>query len=221
MNSVKKSISQVFKGGLFIAALLGILIQCGVFSGELNLSVLNYYTLISNLLCALYFGAASVKALRRDEILWPHFKGALMMGITVSGLVYHFMLAGSFQMQGTMALSNLLLHYVVPAMAVLDWLIFDPKGRFTWKSPFVWAILPNAYFVYAVIRVALGASLGYGGNRYPYPFLNADALGWPAVLFNVLILNAAFLLLGFVYVALDWGLAKVRDTISLKKPLTE
>lgn len=212
-DDFKKRLSVAFKSILCLAALLGVLIQCGVFSGNLRLSVLNYYTLQSNLLCLIYFSAAAVFSARRRDTLLPVFKGAVVMGITVTGLVYHIMLAGSFQMQGTMAISNLLLHYVVPVMSVSDWVLFDKKGRYTWRSPYLWVILPNAYFLHAVIRVALGANLGYGGNRYPYPFINIDALGWRSVMLNVVIMNLAFMLLGYAFVVIDHLLGrKTRKT---------
>ena len=193
-------LSVIFKLSLFIAATLGILIQIGAFSDELHLSDLNYYTLLTNVLCAVYFFAAMIYEANRGTTLLPAVKGAIVLGITITGLVYHFLLSGSFQMQGTITLSNLLLHYVVPLMSVLDWLLFSDKGHYSWKSPFVWLLLPDGYFVYAFIRVTLGASLGYDGNRYPYPFLNVDALGWGKVLVTGLVLNLLFVLLGFLFV---------------------
>ena len=201
-------LSVSFKILLSAAAIMGILIQCGVFDGELRLSVFNYFTLLSNVLCAVYFGAAVIYETRKKDTLLPVLKGAVVLSITVTGLVYHFMLSGSFQMQGTMALSNILLHYVVPAMAVLDWLVFDRKGRYTWKSPLLWVLLPLVYFFYAVVRVSLGATLGYDGNRYPYPFLNADALGWGQVVVNVLVMGLSFIALGYVFFAVDHFLAR-------------
>lgn len=201
-------LSVMFKLSLFIAATLGILIQIGAFSDELHLSDLNYYTLFTNVLCAVYFFAAMIYEANRGTTLLPAVKGAIVLGITITGLVYHFMLSGSFQMQGTITLSNLLLHYVVPLMSVLDWLLFSDKGHYSWKSPFVWLILPDGYFVYVFIRVTLGASLGYDGNRYPYPFLNVDALGWGKVLVTGLVLNLFFVLLGFLFVMIDRFMAR-------------
>lgn len=208
MKISSKSISVVYKWTLVVAGLLGILVQSGVFSGKLYLSVFNYYTMLSNVLCVVYFSAAALHEARLGTTLLPHVKGAVVMGITVTGLVYHFMLAGSFSMQGTFAISNLILHYVVPIMALLDWLLFDVKGRYTRKSPFLWVLLPNLYFVYVIIRVALGGNLGYRGNRYPYPFINVDALGWGRVLLVVLFLNVLFLLLGYGFVAADRWLGR-------------
>ncbi len=201
-------LSVIFKLSLVIAATLGILIQIGAFSGELRLSDLNYYTLLTNVLCAVYFFAAMVYEGNGGGTLLPTLKGAVVLGITITGLVYHFLLSGSFQMQGTMSLSSLLLHYIVPPMSVIDWLLFSDKGHYSWKSPFVWLLVPDVYFVYALIRVSLGASLGYDGNRYPYPFLNADALGWGRVLVNGLLLNLFFVLLGFVFVVIDRVMSK-------------
>jgi len=195
--------SVAIKLGIALAALAGILIQAGAFSGRWRWSVFNYFTLVSNVLCVGYYGIAASFA-ARGRVSWrPVLKGALVMGMTVTGLVYHVMLSGSFTMQGTMAVSDVLLHTVVPLLTVLDWLIFEQKGRTTWKSPLAWIILPDAYFVISVVRVALGASLGYGGNRYPYPFLNADSLGWGRVWLNVAVMHVFFILLGFLFVAID------------------
>lgn len=201
-------LSVIFKLCLVISALLGIAIQIGLFSGELRLSVLNYYTLMSNILCAAYFFAAMVHEANKGGTLFPLLKGAVVQGIAVTGLVYHFMLSGSFHMQGTLSLSSMLLHYAVPLMAVMDWLLFSQKGRYTRRSPFVWLLVPDGYFIYAVIRIALGASIGYGGSRYPYPFIDADVLGWGQILINGAVLNLFFILLGFVFVTLDRLLAR-------------
>ena len=40
-------------------------------------------------------------------------------------------LHGRFAMQGTILISNILLHYVVPICTVIDWLVFDEKGFWT------------------------------------------------------------------------------------------
>ena len=211
MRIRNRRLSIIFKLLLCTAASLGILIQMGAFEGTLRWSVLNYYTLMSNALCALYFFFEMLSIGSGADTPLPGLKGAVVTGITITGLVYHFVLAGSFQMQGTLSLSNVLLHYAVPVMAVADWLLFSPKGTYRLSSPFLWLLLPNGYFLYATVRVALGATLGYGGNRYPYPFLNADALGWGQVLLNGLVLNLFFLLLGFLYLFLDRLMAKKAD----------
>jgi hypothetical protein len=48
---------------------------------------------------------------------------------------------------------------------------------------------PAAYAAYALLR---GSLTGF----WPYPFLDADALGWPEVMWNAAALVAAFAALG-------------------------
>ena len=55
MRIKNRRLSIIFKLLLCTAAALGILIQMGAFEGTLRWSVLNYYTLMSNALCALFF----------------------------------------------------------------------------------------------------------------------------------------------------------------------
>jgi len=64
-------------------------------------------------------------------------------------------------------------------------------------------------FVYAMIAARIGGGIGYGGSRYPYPFMDVDQLGWGTVLLTILYLTAFFLALGYVWVSIDKGLAKV------------
>lgn len=208
MKMKRMYLSVTFKAILCIAALSGILIQVRIFSGAPNWSVLNYFTLISNLLCAAYFLAAAVNEAKGGRAPLPMFRGAVVLGISITGLVYHFLLSGAASEPGAGALANILLHYAVPLMAMADWLLFAHKGHYRFSSPFLWLLLPDGYFVYAVIRVALGANLGYAGNRYPYPFLNVDALGWGQVLLYGLILNLLFLLVGFLFVLIDRLMAR-------------
>lgn len=209
MRIKNRWLSAAFKLCAFVAPGLGVLIQCGALRGEFDPTVLNYYTTISNILCCLYFLPACIYALRKNDTLWPIYKGALVMGITVTGMVYHFLLSGSFQMQGTMALSNVLLHYLTPALSLLDWLLFDDKGRYDRRSPWRWVLIPDLYFVYIVGLVAVGVDFGFMSGRYPYFFIDADTLGWGRVLLYVAALNLFFLALGYLFVLLDRALASL------------
>ena len=197
-------LSAAFKLLIGACALAGILIQCDVFTGKPSFLSLRYYTLLSNLLCAGYYIPAGICTLRGRNRIFPVYKGALVMGITVTGLIFHFMLSGSlFSMGSIYALANLLLHYVVPCGAVADWLLFDEKGVYTRRLPPLWNLLPNVYFVLVLIYAYTVGTPFMGGSRFPYFFIDIDALGLPRVLLWVVVLNAAFLLLGYAVVGLD------------------
>ena len=195
--------SAAFKLLLALSGLAGILIQCGVFTKRPDFSSLRYYTLISNALLVAYFFPAAFFALRHDDRMLPSLKGALTMGITVTGLVFHMLLSGSFTMGGSAAVANQLLHTCTPLMAVLDWLLFDEKGRYHKWMPLQWALLPDVYFVLATLYGFFSGGRFVNGSRFPYFFIDYDTLGVGRVLLNVLGLNLAFIALGYVFVAID------------------
>jgi hypothetical protein len=138
----------------------------------------------------------------------PHLKGIVMMSITVTLLVAHFLLTG-FTMGGSIAFSVNLLHYVVPIMTIFDWILFDRKGLIKKLSPVIWLVMPLVYLLYAMIAAQVGEGIGIG-SRYPYPFLDVDTLGVPVVAVTVAILIGVFLILGYVYYFIDYSLEKFK-----------
>jgi hypothetical protein len=209
------SVSLTFKLLLVLAGLAGLLLVFGVFDGAFEGSVLHYFTILSNLLCVLYFIADLAYMMKNrggsETALCPALKGIATMGVTVTCLVAHFILKRSFNFTTTGGVSEFLLHYAVPIMTVADWLLFDRKGYMKVYSPLLWTIAPMAYFAYAMIAARVGEGIGYGGSRYPYPFMDVDKLGWGTVLLTVLVLLAIFIALGYVYVLIDRVLLKARQ----------
>ena len=212
MKIRSKTCSALFKALIALCAWLGLLIQCGAFAGRLRLDDLRYYTLISNLLCAVYFSAAAVCTLRGNDRIFPAFKGALIMGITVTGIVFHVLLSGRFRMGGTFSLSNFLLHTAVPVLSVLDWLLFDEKGRYTRVSPLKWVLLPDIYFVLIVIYAYTVGRPFSDGSRFPYFFIDLDLLSVGQVAVYVVALHVFFIALGYVFFGLDRLLARKKRT---------
>lgn len=198
----------IFKWLIFIAAFFAVTLQVGLFSGKLNLSVLTYFTLMTNVACMVYYPFAAIGQARTGHSPCPALKGALLMCVSVTGLVYHFMLHGRFEMQGTILLSNILLHYVVPVATAADWVLFDDKGFFDLRSAIRWLLAPVAYTIFVHIAVAMGAHLGPYGEKYPYFFMDVDAMGIPVSIAVLIGMAAGFFLLGLFWVWADRGLAK-------------
>lgn len=175
-----------------------------------------YYTVLSNMLCFVYFAVLVVAQPKRENAL---IRGAVTMCISITGLVYHFMLngmmeAGSSQVTASMLVSNILLHYVVPCMVVLDYFLFAPKGQYKSLYPLAWLVLPYAYLGFAMVRAEVSPMRfsGFGGDsRYPYPFLDVDLIGWDKVILIVLALTAAITALGYLSFVLDRLLGKKRE----------
>ena len=193
----------------------GILLQYAAVSQSGNAAMLScYYTVLSNILCFVYF-AVLVVAQRKKEN--PLVKGSVTMCIAVTGLVYHFMLNGVMEANAekvspVLDAGNFLVHTVVPVMVVLDYFLFFPKGQYKSLHPIAWLGLPYLYFGFILLRAEISDSLfsGFGGttSRYPYPFLDVDLYGWDKVLLIVLGITVAFLALGYIAYVLDRLLGK-------------
>jgi hypothetical protein len=200
-------LSVIFKSMLVLIGIAGLLVVFGVFDGTFNIGVLNYFTTLSNLLCVVYFSADIVHVIknrRAEEITtWrPALKGIAMMGVTITMLVSHFILGMGFSMGDRMGLSLLAVHYVVPILTILDWLLFDKKGQISAAAPLTWAIAPLVYFAYAMIAARIGDGIG-SHSRYPYPFIDVDVLGWGKVLSTVFVLVIGFIVLGYGFYFVD------------------
>ena len=167
-------------------------------AGELTLNFFSYFTILSNILVAL---ALTVPVVAPNSRPGRWFAGegvraAMAMYIVVVGVVYHFLLHPYWSPTGWSLVVNLVLHYVMPAAFVLDWLLFAPKGRLNWKDPAKWLVFPLVYGGWTLIHGALS-------GWWPYPFVDVGALGLGRVLLNFIGLLIFFLIVGLTVVAID------------------
>ena len=106
-----------------------------------------------------------------------------------------------------MFIANKIVHYIVPTMMILDYLLFDNKGNYKKIYPLYWIVIPYIYLLYVFIMIQLGNDIGVN-SKYPYPFLNIEVLGDIKVLVYIIYFNIAFILLGYVIFILDKLLSK-------------
>jgi hypothetical protein len=197
-------------GIVALVGLAGLLIQLSVslgLAGSLTgalWSMLRFFTIIGNglavfLLAAVAWGSA------------PAFKASRIGGIAVAmgliGVVFVTLLRNTEHLTGTAQIANVLLHYVMPPLVVLYWLVFAPKGELGRFDPLRWAILPLAYFPYALARAA-------ADGKYAYPFIDAGKLGWPQVLTNASVIALGFVLCGYGLVWLDRAMSRERAVLA-------
>ena len=229
--SVRNGLASVYRVLIVVAVVAGILLQCGIGTVEFSLSSFRMFTTLSNLAVAVFYvvyiaarggqqrGVNSYSSVRSPSqpIGWEagrsargvsrgtarvlgYFKFMITLSIMLTGLVAHFMLRNLFVDMGSEAKAGLtLLHYVVPIMVVCDWIIFDEKGKTEWKMPPFAALFP---IIYATVTL-IAAQFSTAEDKYPYPFLNVDALGAGGVAVNIVLLAVAFLAVGYAGVALD------------------
>jgi hypothetical protein len=157
--------------------------------------ILSYYTIQTNLLVAV---ALTILLLKPASGLGKFFSKtsvstAIAVYITIVGLVYNFILKGTWKPEGLFKLADILLHTASPVVFVIFWLLFVPKENINWKQIFRWAIFPFLYLIYSLIRGAIS-------GEYPYPFINAAQIGYQQVAVNAVLILIAFLIIcaGFI-----------------------
>ena len=140
---------------------------------ERMIRLVGYFTIQSNVLVA----ATAFTLLldpARDGRVWRVVRVAAVVGITITGIVHWFLLRPLLDLVGWSYLCDLLLHVVVPLLAVVGWLLFGPRPRVTLRDVLLALIWPVAWLAYTLVR---GMVTGY----YPYPFLDVQRLGASAV----------------------------------------
>ena len=164
-------------------------------------NILAFFTILSNLLVG---GTCLALAIRRSppaRLLRVLYLDAVL-GIAVTGIVYNLVLAPLYDLSGWSWFANLLLHVVVPIMAVLGWLLFGPRGLVDTPTVLLATIYPIAWLAFTLIR---GAVVDWSPFPawYPYPFVDAGQLGYARVTLNCLVIAVLFLGLAFGAKALD------------------
>ncbi len=157
----------------------------------------NYFTNLSNLLAAITLSmwvkhASSPKA---DQLDYPDYLDitSVVAYVWLAGLVYNLMLRGFMHANWPAAI---ILHDMVPLLFLIFWWNCIPRLRFSVTQVLSWLLFPIVYFVYTLIRGAMG-------GRYPYPFLDVSKFGYTAILENGLGIMVALLALSMVLVVLN------------------
>lgn len=209
----QKNLSLAFKLLIIVIGMIGILLQLGVFEGLFKVKLFNFFTIQCNCFCVIYLTAYLFYLMKdpksSSDSYYPFLRGMLLLGITVTMLVAHFLLGLGFSMGSALGISMILLHYAVPILFILDCLLFERKGWIKKSDPLKWILLPSLYFIYAIIAAQFGNGIGIN-SRYPYPFMNADNLGWGQVIFNVFLLLIGFIVLGYLYYGVDQWLYRLK-----------
>jgi hypothetical protein len=161
------------------------------------ISYFGYFTILTNIFVALVCTAGSLgrRAADRSFLYRLPAVGCSTAAILIVGVSYHALLREIWAPQGAEWVANLVLHYIVPAGALLHWLIYSHAGRPRWWAPLSWCWYPLAYFAYVMTRGEILSS-------YPYPFIDALTLGYAQTLVNAIGFLIGFIAVGYVLLGL-------------------
>ena len=150
------------------------------------------FTYQANVLAAAYY-LWTLASPRADAHVG--LRGAVVLYVVIAGVIWNLFLTG-YSMGYTGA--NILLHVVVPVLALTDWLLVGRgQGQVRWWQPVAWLGYPAAYLALALVL------LNNSGRRVPYYFLDPDSVGRAAVAGNVCVLAACALALGYALLAVN------------------
>jgi hypothetical protein len=157
----------------------------------------SYFTILTNILIAIYFTVLSVNPKSRWATFCKKTSTAtvVLMYILLVGLGYQFLLRHIWDPQGWQWVADELLHSVIPVCTLAYWVWFIPKSRVSLASILSWTIYPVLYFGFVILR-------GQVSGFYPYYFIDINQLGFSKVILNSLALLAGFLLLSFMMTGL-------------------
>ncbi|MBW0119250.1 Pr6Pr family membrane protein [Pseudonocardia abyssalis] len=171
-------------------------------------NLFTFFTILTNLLVALT-GVALALAPRRRSTLLSVLRLDAVLGITVTGIVFHTLLADLADLRGAEAFADLLFHTVSPIVVVLGWLLFGPRGLIDRRAVLLSLLYPLLWLGFTLVR---GAVIDW----YPYPFVDVSRLGYPTVLLNSLGITALFLVLAAALLGVDRVLARRADARSAR-----
>lgn len=178
-------------------------------------AILSYYTLQSNIICLVFFVfiliVSAVKDDYQESDVYHLVKGSITITIAITGLVYAIALGPiGFNMNIDTSglknfMSNFLVHRLSPILVLMDYFLFDKKGKFKFYYPFLWLIIPLNYLLYVYAYSASGGEFfGIGGSRkYAYFFLDYTQIGYKGVAWAIVIMGIFVLVISFLLVIVD------------------
>lgn len=195
------AVGRLLAAGLGLSAVVDVAVRSGP-------NVLNYFTVLSNVIGVAALTVAAVRALRADppSPALDLVRGAAVLYLATTGVVYWTLLYGVDV--DTTDWTNYALHLAMPVLIVADW-ILDP-ARIAYRRVWWWLAFPVAYLAYTLVR-------GPFADWYPYPFVDPrESGGYARVAVMCAGVAVLIVLLGL---AIAWLGARLRSEQSAARRL--
>jgi len=166
------------------------------------LNVFVFFTIQSNLIVGVTTLLLALK-LERTSMWFRVFRLMGLVGITVTGIVYHVAIRAFLELDSWGLFADHLLHTVVPVLAIVGWLVFGPRGLTSVRVAALTVLFPLVWFVFTLIR---GAIIDW----YPYTFIDVNTLGYLKVAINAVWIALLVFGLAAGATAIDGSLSRRR-----------
>jgi hypothetical protein len=157
----------------------------------------SFFTVEANTLAVivLMMSSFALTAQRTSRAL-DYARGAVTLYMTTTILIFIVLLSGYSSAELTaVPWDNTVLHYIMPIVVIVDWVIAAPAVAITIRAALAWLAFPLAYLVYSLVR---GAIAGW----YPYPFMNPSTSGYLGLVITAVIIAV-------ILAAITWAITTV------------
>ena len=157
--------------GILVAVAVGWQLSIHMRLGLSLINFFSYFTNLANLFAAVVLVLVAVRAFTgreptpADTIL----RAISVVNMAIVGVVFAALLR-NVDLGALLPWVNFVLHYLMPCVVILDWLLQPPRIRLGSKHVVLCMLSPAIYLVYVLLR---GGMTGW----YPYPFLNPANVG--------------------------------------------
>jgi hypothetical protein len=211
-----KTIGLIYKLIGFGLVVFGISINL---IGSANaIELISYFTMMVNTVIAVIFIIEILfffKIIKINPNLFKIVKGSSISAAILMLIVYQFILIPYMRANVTTyqvySLKDLFIHYVSPILILIDYVLFDEKGRFTFKDGLYFVNYLLAYSTYTLIYILLGGRFYISGKAsiYPYFFLNIETQGLALTLMIMFAIIATYMITGYGFILLDRKLKRL------------
>lgn len=204
-EKIYRVIAFLFSGIVLITQFV-LMMQGAAENAEVFIRLIRFFsfmTILTNIIVALTYILPLVASSSKAGKLFaaPNAQSAVCMFIVMVCLGYHFMLSKMYTLTGLQYYADRGLHYVVPVVYVLFYLIFVKKGTLVYRNIYKWLMFPFSYLLYVLIR-------GLITDDYPYPFLNFSKHEASKVFTAIGFLFAGYIIMSLLIVLFDRSVAK-------------
>lgn len=190
MNKLQKNI-------YFAIIIIGVIGLSSIFPN--GFYRLRFYTYLSNVLVIGFYTFLVLRNATLTSTL-KKIKTGITLAITLTFLVYNILLLPKTTPEQFWHYRNFTLHYLVPILTIVDWIIFDKKTNYSLIEPIKWTVFPIIYCIFALITGAIFKIPIPNEKESPYPyfFLNGEKIGWHLVLLYIVLISLLYIVLGYV-----------------------
>ncbi|AFS79735.1 putative membrane protein [Gottschalkia acidurici 9a] len=162
------------------------------------LSTLKLFTIQTNIMVLIWSTCSIIYTLTgNNKFLIPtNIRGAVAVYISITGIIFFLFLEPVYGTTGYRHYIHVITHYIIPFAYIIDWLLTEERKTYKWKYIIYWNIYPIVYYLGYLLY-------GFFTDKYPYVFIDLNALGLHRFILNAFLCLLFFIFLSALYISIN------------------